>query len=232
MQLLDDTPEPSQNLAFCKSMRRRRRQTFPTQLPMATLSNLREWGSDPSSSMLLAQGQGIKKSSLDFSLDFLDAILDRDYPVIWALPGDNDRGQPTPSITGILGFLISQLLELEPASGAASNGPSPVRLRQLQGNTDIRHWFQLLERCIAFFPCLCIFIDTSLLKFSLEDEARDGGCFTLTAFIDRMSEIVTRRDKDELKVLVVSWKFDTTTSMEASDVFKDMQFATIMGRRV
>lgn len=228
--LLDDTPDSSQSLAFCKSMRRRRRQTLPTQLPGATLSKLRAWVSDPSSSMVLAQGRGIKTSSLDFAVDFLDAILDRNYPVIWALPGDNDSPQPNPSIIGILRSLISQLLEIE--SDQNPNGVSPVHLRQFQGNTSIRHWFQLLERCIANFPRLFIMIDTSLVKCSLENETGDDEYFTLGDFIDSVSDIVTRREKDGLKVVIASWRFDTAASLEADEVFKDMQFVTDMGRRV
>lgn len=228
MLLLDDTPDPSESLAFCKSMRRRRRQTLPTQMPVATLSKLAAWVSDPSSSMVLAQGQGIRTSSLDFAVDFLDAILHRNYPVVWALPGDNDRAQPSPSITGILRSLISQLLELEPVQ--PQNGLSPVALKKFQANTCIRHWFQLLERCIAVFPRLFIIVDTSLVQSSLGDEVRDE-YFTLGDFIDSMSEIVSRRDKDGLKVVIVSWRFDTTTSLEASEVFDEMQFATDMGRR-
>lgn len=230
MLLLDDTPDSSQSLAFCKSMRRRRRQTLPTQLPVATLSKLRAWVLDPSSSMVLAQGRGIKTSSLDFAVDFLDAILDRNYPVIWALPGDNDSPNSNPSVTGILRSLVSQLLELE--SSQALNGASAVQLRQFQGSTSIRHWFQLLERCIASFPRLFIIIDTSLVQRSLENEAGDDEYFTLGDFIDSMSDIVTRRDKDGLKVVIASWRFDTATSLEAWEVFKDIQLVTDMGRRV
>lgn len=230
MLLLDDTPDSSQSLAFCKSMRRRRRQTLPTQLPGATLSKLRPWVSDPSSSMVLAQGRGIKTSSLDFAVDFLDAILDRNYPVIWALPGDNDSPQPNPSVIGILRSLISQLLEIE--SDQNLNGGTPVHLRQFQGNTSIRHWFQLLERCIANFPRLFIILDTSLVQRSIENEAEDDEYFTLGDFIDSMSDLVNRRDKGGLKVFIASWRFDTATSLEACDIFKDIQFVTDMGRRM
>lgn len=228
--LLDDTPDSSQSLSFCKSMRRRRRQTLPTQLPVATLSKLKDWVSEPSSSMVLAQGQGIRSSSLDFAVDFLDAILDRNYPVIWALPGDNDRSQSTPSITGILRSLISQILELE--SVQALNGANLVSVRQFQGNSSIAHWFQLLERCIAVFPRLFIIIDTSLVQCSLEDEATGDEYFALGDFVASISDIVARRDKDGLKVVITSWRFDTSASMEASQVFSHTQFATDMGRRV
>ncbi|KAH8747459.1 hypothetical protein F5883DRAFT_509694 [Diaporthe sp. PMI_573] len=228
--LLEDTPDSSQSLAFCKSMRKRRRQTLPTQLPTATLSKLRAWISDPSSSMALAQGQGIRTSSLDFAIDFLDAVIDRSYPVVWALPGDNDSVRPSPSITGILRSLISQLLELE--SGQPKNGTNAISLDQFQADTSIRHWFQMLERCIAAFPRLVMVIDTSLVESSLGAEAMDEEYFTLSEFIETMSEIVTRRDEDGLKVVIVSWKFDTSTSREASEIFNETQFATDMGRRV
>ncbi|KAK2613386.1 hypothetical protein N8I77_000304 [Diaporthe amygdali] len=230
--LLDDTPDASQNLAFCKSMRTRRRQRLPTQLPITALSKLRAWVSDPSSSMILAQGQGIKTSSLDFAVDFLDAILERGYPVIWALPGDIDDTQPTPSVIGILRSLISQLLELELESDGTKSGASPIALKNFQGRRSIRQWFELLERCVANFPRLFIIVDTSLVQKSLEDEAGAENSFALSDFIESISDIVTRRDKDGLKVAIVSWKFDTATSMEAGDFFNELQFATDMGRRI
>lgn len=222
--MLEDTPDSSENLAFSKSMRRRRKQTSPSQLPTATLSKLKDWVSDPSSSIVLAQGRGIRTSSLDFAIDFLDAIIDRNHPVIWALPGDNDRPQPNPSIIGILRSLISQLLELE--SEQVPNGANLIPLRQFQGHGGIQNWLQLLERCIDVFPRLFIIIDTSLIQCSLEDEY-----FTLSDFIERMSEIVDRRDKDGLKVVIASWRLDTTTLTDGTDAFKKPQFPTDMGRR-
>lgn len=225
--LLDDTPDSSQSLARCKLIRKRRRQTLPTQLPAATLSKFKNWVLDPSSSMVLAQGQGIRSSSFDFAVDFLDAILDRKCPVIWALPVNNERGQPTISITGILRSLISQLLELECV--LAPNGMNLLPLRQFQDITSIRHWFQLLERCIALFPRLFIVIDTSLVQRSLEDEASNHEYFTLGQFMTGLSDIVARRDKNGLKIVIASWRFDTAASMEASEVFSEKQFATDMG---
>jgi hypothetical protein len=180
--------------------------------------------------MALAQGQGIRTSSLDFAIDFLDAVIDRSYPVVWALPGDNDSVRPSPSITGILRSLISQLLDLE--SGQPQNGTNAISLDQFQANTSIRHWFQMLERCITALPRLFIIIDTSLVEYSLGTEAADEEYFTLSEFIKVMSGIVTRRGRDGLKVVIVSWKFDTGVSIEAREIFQEMQFATDMGRRV
>ncbi|KAJ0115777.1 hypothetical protein J7T55_010600 [Diaporthe amygdali] len=228
--LLDDTPDASQNFAFCKSMRTRRRQRLPTQLPMTALSKLRAWVSDPSSSMILAQGQGIKTSSLDFAVDFSDAVLDRDYPVIWALPGDIDSSQPTPSVIGILRSLISQLLELE--YGQPQNGASSVALKHFKGKTNTRHWFEILERCISNFSRLFVIIDTSLVQNSLQEEVRGDEDFALSDFTQSFSDIVTRSDKEGLKVVVISWRFDTATSMESGGIFDEMQFATDMGSRV
>lgn len=226
MLLLEDTPDPSQSLAFCRSMRRRRRQTLPTQLPAVTLSKLKAWVTHPSSSMALAQGQGIRTSSLDFAIDFMDAVVDRNYPVIWALPGDGDSGRPTPSVAGILRSLISQLLELE--SGQAQNGTNAIPLRHFQAKADTRQWLQIFEYCVAVFPRLFIIIDTSLV------EARDGEDCRLSEFIEAMSDIVTRRGKDRggLKIVVTSWRFEATTSLEASEVFNEAHFTTDMGRRV
>lgn len=224
MLLLEDTPDASQSLAFCRSMRTRRRQTLPTQLPALTLSKLKAWLANPFSSMALAQGQGIRTSSLDFAIDFMDAVIDRNYPVIWALPGDNDSSRPTPSIAGILRSLISQLLELE--SRQARSGINAIPIKHFQTKADIRQLSQILEDCFHVFPRLFIIIDTSLVQ------ARDGDGLTLGDFIEVLSDIVTRRSKGGLKIVVTFWRFEATTSLESTDAFVEAHFATDMGRRV
>ncbi|KAF4872035.1 ATPase family AAA domain-containing protein 3 [Colletotrichum siamense] len=84
--LIADTPVAADSLDWCRSMRNRRRQKAFTQLPLPEISKLKLWVSDSSSSLLLAQGRGVATSALDFAADFIDIVIDHDYPVIWALP--------------------------------------------------------------------------------------------------------------------------------------------------
>lgn len=226
--LLDNTPDSSRSLAFCKSMRTRRRQRLPTQLPLASLNKLKAWVSDPSSSMVLAQGQGVKTSSLDFAVDFLDAVLEREYPVVWALPNDFDSDRPAPSVVGILKSLVSQLLELN----CGQRCGVPIVLNQFKAKTTIRQWFDVLERCISNCSRLFIVIDTTFVQSSLENEEGTDGHFILSDFMENVSDIIARRGQGGLKVVIISWRFDTIASMEAEGVFDERQFPTDMGRRV
>ncbi|KAL8289573.1 hypothetical protein RB597_001272 [Gaeumannomyces tritici] len=83
---------PDETLAYCRSLRNRRRQRMPTQLPSMALATLKSWIADPTSSLLLANGNGVRTSSLDFAADFLDAVLECGYPVLWALPSIAPQG--------------------------------------------------------------------------------------------------------------------------------------------
>lgn len=110
--LLRDTPSSSDSFAHCQSMRTRRRRKLPAQMPMAALTKLKIWVADPESSILMAQVQGVRASSLDFAVDFLEAVCERNYLVVWALRSNLEPGSVAPPFAAILRSLISQVLEL------------------------------------------------------------------------------------------------------------------------
>lgn len=236
------------SLAYCRSMRNRRRQRLPTQLPVAALATLKSWVADSASSLLLAQGNGVRTSSLDFAADFLDAVLERGYPVLWALPsmapqdrpyGRDDDEEPAgtastsdarSSITGILRSLISQALALDPA--IVGEGSHPVTAKHFKTATGIEQWFALLERCITAFPRLFVVVDLGFIGFAAENDEAEQEFFRVADFVERLGEIVRQRDRGGLKVVVVSWRFGVATTLDAADLFEERQIFTDMGRRV
>ncbi|KAI1333971.1 hypothetical protein F5Y15DRAFT_403337 [Xylariaceae sp. FL0016] len=100
-------------LAFGRSMRNRRRLRTPTQMPRAEISKLEGWASSQQSSFLVAQSNGIKSSSIDFAMDFLDIIIEAGVPIVYALAvGYND----SPTLIGVLQSLVLQVLSLDTES--------------------------------------------------------------------------------------------------------------------
>jgi hypothetical protein len=236
--LLEDTPVPDDSLSYCRSLRNRRRLKMPTQLQEPELLKLKEWLADPASSMLLAQGQGVRTSAIDFAADFLDAVIENGFPILWALPSfvGEDGLTKTPSVRGILRSLILQALGL--VSSAMSEGVNPVRIQHLRQVSSVDQLFKILERCLAAIPRLILIIDTGLIEMAVdrynEDEDDDGReCPSVGRFVQRVSDLVESRRKGGLKVVMVSWRFRASTSLEANDVFgEERHIYTDGGRRM
>ncbi|CRJ82833.1 hypothetical protein BN1708_009044, partial [Verticillium longisporum] len=227
--LLQDTPESDESLAYCRSMRNRRRRTMPTQIPVSALETLVSWVSDPSSSLLLAQGQGIRSSSLDFAADFLDAVLDKDYPVLWALPSASEEEALKPSISGILRSLISQALALDPS--IVSEGVNPVSMKHFKTCEGVQQWFAIFERCITRLPRLFLVVDMGLIELATSHEEEEHEFFKVDHFVEFLAEMISRRAKEGLKIAVLSWRFAVSTSLDADEVFDQRRIFTDQGRR-
>ncbi|KAH8886450.1 hypothetical protein GQ53DRAFT_727849 [Thozetella sp. PMI_491] len=228
---IENTDAPDQSLEYCRSMRNRRRQRLPTQLPVLALSKLKSWISDPASSLLLAEGKGVRTSSLDFAADFLDAVLEHDYPVIWALPSMVEDGNVALSVEAILKSLVSQALALNPS--AVSDGINPVTVKHFKAATNTKQWLGIFERCISNLPRLFLVIDISLFETAtLEEEDGEVEIFRGSDFVEWISEVAERRGNKSLKALIVSWRFTTATGLDSDGLFEEMQIFTDMGRRM
>ncbi|KAK7936658.1 uncharacterized protein PG986_015096 [Apiospora aurea] len=251
LMLEQGTPDSESSLAFCRSMRTRRTQKLATQLPAASIPTLRAWVDEPASSLLLAESRGIRTSPLDFAVEFLNAVLEREYPLIWALPflaesfQPNDEiaagppSSPQPlSVAGILRSLVLQTLRLSAA--AMTESRNPVTIRHLRSIVTVEQWFKVLERCVSTLPALFIVIDIGILEtavgrgFDDEDDARgDRECYRVSDLIDRMSEMVgCRHRQGRLKVVIAAVNFREAASMDAEEVFGDMCIHTDRGRQI
>ncbi|KAF9764610.1 hypothetical protein IL306_002779 [Fusarium sp. DS 682] len=230
MLLLEDTPLPDKSLPYCVSMRNRRRRKVPTQIPVSDILKLKQWLSDPSSSLLLAQGQGVRTSSPDFAADFINAVLDKGYPILWALPSPVEEGDSNPSVIGILRSLIIQALALAPE--IVSDGVNPIRTQHLRNIIAIDQWFSILKRCLTKIPRLFVVINMALVEVAVNSDELEGMAFKACDFIQKVSEMVHNRTRGGLKVVIISWQFQTITSLEANEVFGDEQIVTDSGRRM
>lgn len=240
--LLEDTPASTDSFAYCQSMRTRRRRRLPTQMPMAALTKLKAWVLDPSSSVILAQGQGVKTSSLDFAVDFLEAVRERNYPVVWSLRSNVEPGRAAPPVIAILRSLISQILELETGLGQA-RADGWLTLANFKNVTTVRQWLDLLERCVSAVPRLFIVVDMATIEEAVcdnddDDDTYGPGYFTAKGFFEHLTGMVNRRKQGGLKIMVISWGLDaavvssTLDSTTDSDISDDMRIFTDMGRKV
>lgn len=213
-----------ETLRFCRSIRRRRRLKTPTQLPLSEISKLREWISSPQSSMLVAQGRGIRASSMDFAIDFIDAIRrNKKVLAIWALPRNFDTAPP-PSLSAIMQTLVLQMLDAQP--GGLGGGVNPALLQQMKGQIPISQWVSILEECASRFESVFIIIDASLLELSMRNEQyqahQEAG-----QVVEELQRLVDQRTRGGLKVLIasvplgVNWLVSAPVTKGIMHVFTD-----------
>ncbi|KAK1727012.1 uncharacterized protein BDZ83DRAFT_613944 [Colletotrichum acutatum] len=230
--LLEDTAVADDSLAWCRSMRNRRRQKAPTQLPLSELHKLKAWTSDPSSSLLLAEGQGVKTSSLDFAADFLDIVLEHECPVIWALSSiviEHDNDSLVSSVSGVIRSLISQALSLNDA--VVSEGINPLTPKHFKSAISIAQWLDILDRCLSTFKRLFIILDMNAIETAFEQAECEEPNFKLGDFV----EWITRKSELKggiIKVIVVSWRFGVNTPIDAETLSEDRHIFTDRGRKI
>jgi hypothetical protein len=184
-------------LSFCQSMRNRRRQRTPTLIPRHDLALLREWVDDQKSSLLLAQAQGIRNSSIDFAVDFLEAVTRSNAPIAWALPSSFDT---EPTIIGILQSLVLQIMN---AKGGTDL--DMVTVRDIRDATTVERWFAILERCLRRLVKVFVVIDMGLIQRVVDGEMVDSESWDAPRFLDRLQRVTKARSNGWVKVLVVSW---------------------------
>ncbi|KAF5684325.1 Nacht domain-containing protein [Fusarium circinatum] len=228
--MLQYTPLADQSLSHCVSMRNRRKRRAPIQIPTSEVLKLKQWLSDPSSSLLLAQGQGVRTSSSDFAVDFVNAVREKGYPIIWAFPSPIREEEERLSTESILRSLILQALALIP--NAVSEGASPLRTQHFRNITSPDEWINILNHCLALIPRVFVVIDMALMQPAVYSQGIDGRSFHLVDFIQRISEMAHARPGGQLKVLIVSWQFEKTTLLDSNEIFGKEQIATDAGRRV
>ena len=187
-------------LIFCRSIRRRRRLKTPTQLPMSEVSKLKAWINSPQSSLLVAQGRGIRASSMDFAIDFIDAIRNKKALAIWALPRSFDTAPP-PSLSAIMQTLVLQLLDAQP--GGLRGGVNPTLLQQMKGRIPISQWVDILEECASRFENVFIIIDASLLELSLHNEQYEAHQ-EVRQVVEELQRLVDQRARGGLNVIIAS----------------------------
>lgn len=231
--LISDTPIAADSLDWCRSMRNRRRQRSFTQLPFPAISRLKLWVSNSTSSLLLAEERGVTTSALDFAADFIDIVLEHEYPVVWALPAtttvSNETGEPI-SVSGVLRSLISQIIAVNP--GLVVEGANPLAAQHFKSHMTIKKWFNVLERCVVNSSRLFVVIDMGFIEAALQHEESEAQSFSMNEFIEQMVGIVSRKVTGGLKVVIASWRLGSFTNLGSEEVFNENRIYTDRGRRV
>lgn len=208
-------------------------------MPLVALAKLKAWVSDPSFSVLFAQGQGVKTSSLDFAVDFLEAVQERNYPVVWALRSNLEPGRPAPLLISILRSLISQVLDQDISSSPGSGGHhlSRLTLASFKRVATIRQWLDVFEKCVSVVSRLFIVIDMATIEDAVcngDHDETNGEYFLAYDFWEHLSAMVDRRGQGVLKVMVIAWRMDPANVFPSldTDVLNDMRIFTDMGHKV
>jgi hypothetical protein len=192
-------------LNFCRFMRDKRRLRTPSQISAREIRKLKDWVEDGNSSLLMAQGRGLKNSSLDFAVDFLGAIADSKAPIIWTLPVAFDG---SPQLTNILRSLMLQSLSL--SSNASHLEPNMITVQELRSATSVSHWLKLLERSFRRFKRLYVVIDMSLIERSaMTSQFEDCQSFDAEGFIEQLQTMVKARKDGCLKIILAMWPSNT-----------------------
>lgn len=192
-------------LAFCRSMRNRRRLRTPSLLPRSDVGLLKAWVENRQSSVLVARGQGLRNSSIDFATDFLDAALDSSVPAIWVLPSSFEE---RPTLVGILQCLVLQIM-----SAKGGGNFDVVTLQDLRAATTVPHWLVILERCSKRLEKAYVVLDMSLIQKSTTQEFDESENWDAHMFLDRLRGILKRRAGGWVKVVLVSWMTDMLESL-------------------
>lgn len=206
-------------------------QRVPSQMPASEISRLKSWVEDPASSALLAESRGVRTSCLDFAVDFLAAIQDRGFTVIWALPffANGDAGSPT--IVEILRSLVLQVLSLN--SNVTTRGNYPVTMRHIRSAVTTDQWFRLLKQCLSMNPALFMIVDLGLIEAATEESCVDDEhrSFRTQDFVEALTDLAAGHVTGCLKIMITSANFKGATSLDSDEQFGDSKIFTDRGRK-
>ncbi|KAI0012089.1 hypothetical protein F4779DRAFT_126490 [Xylariaceae sp. FL0662B] len=194
-----DYGNAAETLAFCRSMRNRRRLRTPTQLPGGELLKLKAWIRDERSSLLMAHGNGVKSSSLDFATDLLDAIVELKAPIIWALPSSFGF---SPTLTDILQSLTLQGISL--STNSHNSELNFVTIQDIRTADSISQWLSILERSLTRINKLFIIIDMSMIEKAANSQ-HDRRVFGPIRFAEELQNILSARRSGWIKIVLASW---------------------------
>jgi hypothetical protein len=196
---------------------------LPGSLSRSELYRSKNWLLEDSSSVLIAQAQGIKSSARNFAVDLLDVILELERPAIWALPrsiGEDDAL----SLESIFKMLVVQAVTLNPSlCGSGASHISPHTFSAVHGEDK---WLDILRRCIKSFRSLFVIIDMELIEHALPKSEMD-----LAEFVENLQSFTKCLGKTKIKIVMLSNKYAEFTSDDAEDLLDAVVVKTDQGRQ-
>lgn len=213
-------------LAFGQSLRNRRQLRTPTYTPRTEIAKLKTWTSSAQSSLLVAQPRGIKNSSMDFAVGFLEIVIETRVSVVWALPSGSDR---SPTVIGLLQSLVMQTLQL---LGRVTNytpaGILSVSMQDLNCASSTSDWFDILERCLHHIEKIFVVIDEGLVQRACNNEDGFDG-MGVDQFMNRLSATIRSKRQGWLKVMLVSCLSDAFDQAESECFIEVLRVVTDRG---
>ncbi|KAH8655433.1 hypothetical protein BX600DRAFT_469626 [Xylariales sp. PMI_506] len=186
-------------LTFCRSMRNRRRIRNPSQVLPEEIGKVKSWAEDNRSSLLIAEGRGIRSSAIDFAADFIDVMLGSRFPVIWALP---QTFEDIPSLIAIIQSLVAQTMNLQIKSKVDRR--IPITVHELRNASTLGDWLDILEKCISIQPRVYIVLDLNLLRIAAqtgEEHRHESYCEEV---VQKLYNMVNNQQVGCAKVVLIS----------------------------
>jgi len=208
-------------LQYCRSMTHRRQKRIPWSLSHRSMNTLRTWFESKDCSILIGESHGVKTSSRDFAVNLLDLVLQRSFPVIWALPISISEDD-IPDIEGVLASLVIQAMELNPS--VLSMGANPISTRHFKSTLSVEQWFQLLQKSIQGMNSLLIVLDFTMLQASL----RKSNLLTPEEFLEALLNMKGRLGPN-LKIVALTWKLEPVIANRSEDSLATQFIATDPG---
>ncbi|KAF2188503.1 hypothetical protein K469DRAFT_703077 [Zopfia rhizophila CBS 207.26] len=210
LQSSEGLPSQEDSLKYCRSMRRRRRVRTPGSLSVSEMQRIRDWLTAESSSLLIAQAQGIKTSARDFAVDLLDVIIELQIPAIWALPWSTEEDEVI-SLQDILKSLVVQAINLNP--DLCGNGINPISVNNFKRTKTEKEWFAILDKCLKSFARIYVFIDLELIEQASQDSNMES-----SEFIEGLQQFTQRCSTGIVKIVVLSWKYASIAEGDDEDL--------------
>ena len=195
---LESIPSHDDALEYCRSMTRRRRIRLPCSLSLGDLDLLRSWVNRKASGILIAEAHGIKTSSIDFAVDFLDSVDKAGVSSIWALPQPAEEERAV-TLEDLLISLILQAISLNP--NALSEGVIPIAAFHFRKRESVEELLQLLRRSLKGLNFVIIVIDLTFLNKILERSK----LLELDGFLEMLRGMMESHD-GILKFVALTWK--------------------------
>lgn len=155
----EDIPSPKLTLAFCSSMRRRRRAPA---LKLPELATLNSWAISKQSTLLFVTSRSIQASK-DLSIDLANVLTSSMAPTIWVFRHSN-YWESRPTFATILRSLTLQALTLFP--DCLSSGPCSLSSSQLLEASTEDDWLNIIGRVFFAVDRIYILLDTDILALA------------------------------------------------------------------
>ena len=159
LSFMKSLPTSGQCLAYCRSLRVRRREGLPADTG-PSVSAMRKFNEQPGLNFLVVE-DGSPIEVKDFLFDMIGVLRHLGLPVLWILrPRDLQRSCLT--ALDVIRMLFYQALEI---NGSALNTSHPITVAQLREASSHDDWLLLLKRALDGLSSVYIIMDSDVMEY-------------------------------------------------------------------